>query len=114
MRLYFSLPAVAAGVLLSAPCWADSFRCGSILVNEGDTADQLLSRCGKPAQVTSRSVLRAPIVWYGSRMVRVPGDMIETKVETWIYNFGPNKLMQQVEVEGGFVTSVRTLGYGHH
>ena len=47
-------------------------------------------------------------------MVRVPGDMIETKVETWVYNFGPNKLMQQVEIEGGFVTGVRTLGYGHH
>ena len=38
--------------------------------------------------------------------------MMETKVETWVYDFGPHKLMQQVEVEGGIVTSVRSLGYG--
>ena len=98
--------------LLALPAAADSFRCGSMLVNDGDSASELLSKCGRPKQVTSRSVMRAPVVWYGSTMVRVPGEMMETKVETWVYDFGPHKLMQQVEVEGGIVTSVRSLGYG--
>ena len=105
-------PLTVALALLALPAAADSFRCGPMLVNDGDSVSELLARCGQPKEKTSRSVMRAPVVWYGSRMVRVPGDMMETKVETWVYDFGPHKLMQQVEIEGGIVTSVRTLGYG--
>ena len=45
--------------------------------------------------------------------MRVPGDQIEVKVETWIYNFGPQKLMQRVRLEAGIVVEVKTLGYGY-
>jgi Protein of unknown function (DUF2845) len=107
------VPAVVlAGLLLfPEPAWA--FRCGNKLVVDGDSADHVVSRCGEPEKKTSYIALRPPIIWYGSRPVRVPGDSIEVKVETWTYNFGPKKLMQQVRLEAGIVVDVQALGYGH-
>ena len=104
----------AALVLIALPCAADSFRCGPSLVKDGDAASDVIARCGEPTQVSSRLVLRPPTVWRYGRVVRVAGGDIEVRVETWVYNFGPNKLMQQLEVEDGRVTRMETLGYGHH
>jgi Protein of unknown function (DUF2845) len=38
-----------------------------------------------------------------------PGEMA---VETWIYNFGPNRLMQSIRFENGVVVKIDSLGYG--
>jgi len=104
----------ALGALLLAPPARASFRCGPHLVAEGDSAERVLARCGKPAEVTARTGLRAPIVWYGGRPVRVPGEMIEVRIETWIYNFGPSRLMQKVVLEDGFVVETEALDHGHN
>jgi hypothetical protein len=34
-------------------------------------------------------------------------------VEVWIYNFGPNKLMQRIRFEDGVVVRIESLGYGY-
>lgn len=103
----------AALLLVTLPCAAASFRCGSALVRVGDAASEVLARCGDPSQVTSRSVLRPPLVWRYGRQVRAAGGDIEVRVETWVYNFGPDRLMQQLDVEDGRVTKMESLGYGH-
>ena len=104
--------AVCAGLLAAAPAWA--FRCGSKLVLYGDSADKVVANCGQPTEKKSYTALRPPVVWYGNHPVRVqPGSAIEVLVETWTYNLGPTKLMQQVRIEGGYVVEVNALGYGH-
>jgi hypothetical protein len=104
----------AALMLIALPCTAASFRCGSSLVKDGDVASDVVAKCGEPWQVSSRLVLRPPVVWRHGREVRAAGGDIEVRVETWVYNFGPGKLMQQLEIEDGRVTRMETLGYGHH
>ena len=104
--------AACAGLLAAAPAWA--FRCGSKLVLYGDSADKVVANCGQPTEKKSYTALRPPVVWYGNHPVRVqPGSAIEVLVETWTYNLGPTKLMQQVRIEGGYVVEVNALGYGH-
>lgn len=100
-------------MLVTLPCAAGSFRCGSALVRVGDASSDVIYRCGEPSQVSSRLVLRPPVVWRYGRAVRAAGGDIEVRVETWVYNFGPDRLMQQLDVEDGRVTKMETLGYGH-
>jgi Protein of unknown function (DUF2845) len=100
--------------LLALPGLAWAFRCGNKLVVYGDTADKVVANCGQPTEKKSYTALRPPVVWYGNHPVRVqPGSAIEVLVETWTYNLGPTKLMQQVRIEGGYVVEVTALGYGH-
>jgi hypothetical protein len=58
-------------------------------------------------------MLRPPLVWRYGTQVRAAGGDIEVRVETWVYNFGPDRLMQKLDVEDGRVTKMETLGYGH-
>lgn len=110
MRISILIGVCAATALFGAlPAAAGSFRCGSALVVEGDDAAQVIARCGPPAQVTARSVLRPPVVWINGQPRRVAGGDIEVRIETWVFDFGPGKLKQQVEVESGRVTQIRTL-----
>jgi Protein of unknown function (DUF2845) len=100
--------------LLALPGRAWAFRCGNKLVVYGDSADKVVANCGQPTEKKSYTALRPPLVWYGNHPVRVqPGSAIEVLVETWTYNLGPTKLMQQVRIEGGYVVEVTALGYGH-
>jgi hypothetical protein len=112
-RRHTLIPAALVALLvLPGVAWA--FRCGNKLVLYGDPADKVLANCGRPTEKKSYTALRPAVVWYGNRPVRVPpGEPIEVLVETWTYNLGPNKLMQQVRLEGGYVVEVNSLGYGH-
>jgi hypothetical protein len=103
----------AAALAVAAPCMADSMRCGNLLVVDGDTAGKLRSRCGEPASISRRTVLQAPLIWLNGRAVRTGYAAVEVPVETWEYNFGPNRLIQRVRIEDGVVVSIDTLGYGY-
>lgn len=35
----------------------------------------------------------------------------ESTVETWIYNFGPDRLIQSIRFENGVVVRIESLGY---
>jgi Protein of unknown function (DUF2845) len=102
-----------AAVLLLLPREALAFRCGSRLVSEGDAAAAALALCGQPADVSRSTILRVPRIWRNGVTYRVPGDLIEIVVETWTYNFGPDRLLQRVRVEDGIIVEIRTLGYGY-
>jgi Protein of unknown function (DUF2845) len=97
----------------SAPTKADSMRCGNHLVVDGDPAGKLRSRCGEPASISRRTVLRPPIVWVNGRSYHVGYGAVEVPVETWEYNFGPRRLMLRVRIEDGLVVAIDTLGYGY-
>ncbi|MEO8063454.1 MAG: DUF2845 domain-containing protein [Pseudomonadota bacterium] len=101
------------GVLAASPAFA--FRCGTRIVSEGDTRSEVAAKCGEPADVvTQRSVFRRPVIWTAGRPYYIGENLIEIPVESWVYNLGPNKLMQRVRFEGGVVVDIESLGYGYN
>jgi hypothetical protein len=97
------LLALLAAVLPS-PAWA--LRCGTRIVQQGDSMAQVRDECGAP--------------FFADRYVAPPGVGVDTPVEpgaavtseVWYYNFGPQQLMVRLEFSGGVLARERTLGYG--
>lgn len=86
-------------------------RRASRSVREGDSRDQVAATWGEPTQVTESMVERAVIQ-------RVSADLaqrasVRVRVERWVYNFGPLRLMQGVVIEDGRVIEVASLGMGY-
>ena len=106
---------LSAAVFAAAPACADTLRCGSRLVVEGDSADSVRRKCGEPVNIEKQNLWRGPYIWdEGDRRRYVaPGSPIEYTVEHWTYNFGPKRFMARVRLEAGIVKEVKTLGYGH-
>ena len=112
-----------AALLLPATAW--SMRCGSALINKGDSQAKVLAKCGEPATRSSRYALRTGL-YVKESGIEVNGDSAidagryypyargEVLIENWVYNFGPNQLMRQVTFADGIVEDVKTLGYGYY
>src|SRR5262245_56082381 len=100
---------IAAALAFAAPAMADSMRCGSKLMTDGDPADKVQSYCGPPVSIERREILRP---WGYQRGVTVHSTY-EVSVEIWTYNFGPNKLMYRLRFEDGLLVDVDTLGHGY-
>lgn len=83
---------VGLALALSVPAVA-SIRCGTDLVQEGDSVVHLLEACGEP-YFGDRGVL----LGYGSGEVT--------------YNFGPTEFMVRVDVRDGKVEKFENLDYG--
>lgn len=104
------LPATVVFLLISSPVYA--FRCGNKLVLEGDTRTEVRHKCGDPIEVTRKAILRTPVFWFRGRPIEVSSDLVEVPVEIWLYNLGPNKLMQRLRFEDGELVEIESLGYG--
>jgi len=103
------------GLLACSPAFADTFRCGTKLVGEGDSRAEVATKCGEPTDIIAqRSVFRRPVIWGYGRPMFVGEDYIEVPVEVWLYNLGPNKLMRRLTFEGGYIVNIETLGYGYN
>lgn len=116
MRIPFLIGLTAVAATLAAPVHADGLRCGSRLIRDGDVRAEVRAFCGEPADVQTKTILRKPFYRYGvGRRIYNYGDsLVEIPVETWTYNFGPNKLMRRVRFVDGVVEEVETLGYGYN
>ena len=90
---------------------ADTLRCGSRIIKEGDTQDKVVSVCGEPTQQSRTWIERAPQYELGGQWYSYPGTEF-VPVDLWTYDFGPNKLMQRVRFVDGLVVSIETLGRG--
>lgn len=80
-------------VLLAAPTWARSMRCGSELVRVGDPTIELLQRCGEPD-------LR--------ELLKTDGLILEK----WTYNCGSLRFMRIITLRGGVVKRIELADYG--
>jgi hypothetical protein len=83
------------------PARADILRCGSALIEPGDSAAHTLEKCGEP---TSKSTIDEP-VW--SRGVN--GNVYQSgnaRSEIWRYNFGPGKFPALLRIRDGIVESI--------
>ena len=90
---------------------ADTMRCGSKLINEGDTQDKVLQYCGEPVEQKRTWILRKPRFEVGGQEYSFNGEE-EVPVDLWTYDFGPNKLMRRVRMVAGKVDSIDTLEHG--
>lgn len=105
---------LAAALAAAGAARADSFRCGTRLVTDGDSADKVEALCGPPSSVQSREILRRPIRWYRGRPYYLSYEPLPVQVEYWTYNLGPSKLMRRLKFEDGLLVEVETLGHGYH
>ncbi len=101
----------AALMLLPGVGFADSMRCGSRIVKDGDTIEKVLDVCGEPASRERTWIQRAPQYELGGTYYSFPGTE-DVPVDLWTYDFGPNKLMRRVRFVDGLVVSIVELGKG--
>ena len=105
------MTALAATLAIAAPAAADSMRCGTKLMTDGDPLDKVAAFCGPPTSVERREILRPYYFYRGS--LPIPGSY-EISVELWTYNFGPHKLMHRLRFEDGLLVDVETLSHGYN
>ncbi len=106
-----ALFALAAALAWAEPAAADSFRCGSKLMTDGDSVDKVAALCGPPTSIEHRDIVR-PYYFYRSS---IPiHTSYEVSVEYWTYNLGPNKLMRRLRFEDGLLVDVETLSHGYY
>jgi len=109
MRTTILGTAALAALLGAAAASADSMRCGSKLMSDGDPIDKVEALCGPPAAIERREILR-PYGYYRGVSVH---SSYEVSVELWTYNFGSSKLMYRLRFEDGLLVDVETLGHGY-
>lgn len=101
-------------LMASSATASDGMRCGSKLIIDGESRERVLALCGEPAGITQSSIMRRPSYLRNNRVVYFGDQLVETVVETWTYNFGPNKLMRRLRFVDGILENVDTLGYGYN
>ncbi len=101
---------LTAALLWAGMATADSFRCGTKLMSDGDSSDKVEALCGPPTSIQRRDILR-PVYW--NRGVGYHSSY-EVSIEYWTYNLGPSKLMVRLRFEDGLLVDVETLGHGYH
>ncbi|UJR79515.1 DUF2845 domain-containing protein [Sandaracinus amylolyticus] len=113
MARWLSLLALVASPFLFDGT-AHALRCGTRLVVTGDPIHYVRSICGDPASITTSTVSRTRTV--GSRIVAgtVIADSVTVTVaiETWVYDFGPRRFMEELTFEDGTLVRQRPLSYG--
>lgn len=102
---------VASFALTSA---AHALDCGQRLVVRGDRAAYVRSVCGEPQSATTRTETRS----VGGYNRVAPGTAtfgvttVTVQVDTWIYDFGPTRFMEELTFENGILTVSRAIGPG--
>jgi hypothetical protein len=100
-------------ILMTAVAQGQTFRCGAKLVMEGDSSAAVLAKCGNPTQADQTSVTRPSANGPNEPQNELVSATVEVIVDTWLFNFGPNRLMMRVHIENGTVVQIDTLGYGY-
>lgn len=79
---------------LQIPCaFADSMRCGSKLVADGDTKFEVLVKCGEP------------------EFVDVISGYYARKIEIWNYRLGPNEFVRTLTFRGDRLKKIEIEGF---
>jgi hypothetical protein len=97
----------------------DTCRCGDRLVMIGDNASEVEEKCGPPSHADERMEERIerifPSPYYSKDgVLREPiYARVQVKVEEWLYNFGPSRLMLTLSFENRKLVKIETGHYGH-
>jgi hypothetical protein len=104
----WALGVACAALLLPALAGADSMRCGSRVVKEEDTIDDVVAACGEPIRKQRTWIQRAPQFELGGQDYSFPGTE-DVPVDLWTFDLGPNQFLRQVRFIAGEVDSITTL-----
>lgn len=89
-------------ILAAPPAGAESFRCGSRIVSEDSTVEELLALCGEPTSKTVETVdVYGPAASGGGRVKR--GTIT---IEKWTYDRGSQSFPMLVTIEDGKIKSM--------
>ena len=91
-----------------------ALRCGSRLVDEGDSRDKLLSECGSPTNVEAWD--EGEYEYFSPRrhgMSYAPTPSAVVHVEIWTYNYGPSRFVDYVRIEDGKIRRIYSGHYGN-
>ena len=99
------------GALLSGGVLADSVRCGSKVITEGDPIEKVREYCGEPTETQRTWMTRQPRFEYGGQEIPFEGSE-DVPVDLWTYDFGPNKLVRRIRFIAGKVDSIETREHG--
>ena len=100
-----------ASLLISYAASADTLRCGSKLISEGDPIEKVREYCGEPVATKRTWITRQPRFEYGGQEIPFEGTE-DVPVDLWTYDFGANKLMRRIRFVAGKVESIETLEHG--
>lgn len=89
---------------------------GSIDCSRGGIANgmskyELVAECGDPAQSSGHFIFSSRFST-GGQDVYLNRGVFPVYRETWVYNFGPSRLLREITLENGRVVSNQTLGRG--
>lgn len=106
MTKYLLLSIVLVVFLFPALSHADSISCDGGIVSNGDSAVNLIMKCGQPQWKESHQE--------ESTEEFKPNLKQRTyiTVEEWTYNLGPQQFMRIVTLRNGVVSAIRTGEYG--
>lgn len=127
-----SLLLLSSCLLFSSTVFA--LRCGHVLVDLGDSKQDVLDKCGDPESVDSHIESRGVVSstnasQYAGISQNNPNGLrsytggalsygqqqygeITVIVDEWIYDFGRRRLQQYLRFENGRLKEVKTLGRG--
>lgn len=111
LKIAISVLVTMPGLLLASVATADSLRCGSKVITEGDLIEEVRQYCGDPAETKRTWMTRKPRFEYGGQEIPFEGSE-DVPVDVWTYDFGPNKLMRRIRFVAGKVDSIETLEHG--
>jgi hypothetical protein len=100
-------------LLLPARGEAATLRCGNNLVADGASTTDVVLKCGEPTSKHTRTRSEGRKHRRGGKHdSTTEEEVVETNIEEWTYNFGPNRLIQVAVFEDGKLVDVRSGGYG--
>ena len=92
--------------LLPAWAFADSISCDGGIVSNGDTAVDLLMKCGQPEWKDTHTEE------IGDTLNKDTRRKTQITVEEWTYNFGAYQFLRVVTLRNGVIAGIRTGQYG--
>ncbi len=101
MSRIFPIAALTIAVTAAGPAFANSLRCGSALIREGDTQGYVQDKCGQPE---SKQTYTEPV-----RALRPNGTSYEvgsTSKDVWRYQRGSGSFPAVLTFEKGVLTKL--------
>jgi hypothetical protein len=109
-RSFLASLILVGSLAVAVPARAEGgFRCGSRLVRNGETEDDVAGKCGDPDGVRTWTEVQTESLWENGRQIErsVPIEYAE-----WKYDFGRDRLQRYLTFVQGRLTAVRTGEYG--
>lgn len=108
-KIFLTAVIILAGQTAGHATSTDTMICDGGIISIGDTAGEVLSKCGQPATSTTREEKR-----FGAASTYGHGRVFTTvAIDDWIFNFGPNQFQYQLVLENGRVAGIESLDYGY-